>query len=92
MVIHIMFNDLPRNCNSYAQYINRIEEIIIKDLKKEYPDLSIDERNTVWDILLEIYAEKQDINIIFVHLMLYRIFNFINWKVSFLHQNQTERG
>ena len=32
-----------------------------------------------------------DINI-FVHLMLYRIFNFINWKVSFLHQNQTERG
>lgn len=33
MVIHIMFNDLPRNCNSYEQYINRIEEIIIKDLK-----------------------------------------------------------
>lgn len=66
MVIHIMFNDLPRNCNSYEQYINRIEEIIIKDLKKEYPDLSIDEQNTVWDILLEIYAEKQDVNIIFV--------------------------
>ena len=65
-VIHIMFSDLPRNCISYAQYINRIEEIIIKDLKKEYPDISIDEHNTVWDILLEIYAEKQDINIVFV--------------------------
>lgn len=66
MVIHIMFNDLPRNCSSYAQYIARIEEILIKDLKKEYPDLSIDEQNTVWDILLEIYAERQDVNIIFV--------------------------
>ena len=31
-------------------------------------------------------------NAIFVHLMLYRIFNFINWKVSVLCQNQTERG
>lgn len=65
-VIHIMFNDLPRNCNSYAKYINRIEEIMIKDLKKEYPDISIDEGNTVWDILLEIYAEMQDVNIVFV--------------------------
>jgi len=65
-VIHIMFHDLPRNCNSYVQYINRIEEIIIKDLKKEYPGIEIDERNTVWDILLEIYDEKPDVNIIFV--------------------------
>lgn len=65
-VIHIMFNDLPRNCNSYKQYIDRIEEILIKDLKKEYPDMPIDDQNAVWDTLLEIYAEKQDINIVFV--------------------------
>lgn len=65
-VIHIMFNDLPRNCNSYKQYVDRIEEILIKDLKKEYPDMPIDDQNAVWDTLLEIYAEKQDINIVFV--------------------------
>ena len=65
-VIHIMFNDLPRNCNSYKQYIDRIEETLIKDLKKEYPDMPIDDQNAVWDTLLEIYAEKQDINIVFV--------------------------
>ena len=65
-VIHIMFNDLPRNCNSYKQYIDRIEETLIKDLKKEYPDMPIDDQNALWDTLLEIYAEKQDINIVFV--------------------------
>ena len=65
-VIHIMFNDLPRNCNSYKQYIDRIEETLIRDLKKEYPDMPIDDQNAVWDTLLEIYAEKQDINIVFV--------------------------
>lgn len=65
-VIHIMFNDLPRNCNSYKQYIDRIEETLIKDLKKEYPDMPIDDQNAVWDTLLEIYAEKQDIDIVFV--------------------------
>ena len=61
-----MFNDLPRNCNSYKQYIDRIEETLIRDLKKEYPDMPIDDQNAVWDTLLEIYAEKQDINIVFV--------------------------
>lgn len=65
-VVHIMFNDLPRECNSYKQYISRIERIIIKDLKKEYSNISIDEDSTIWDILLEIYAENQDVNIIFV--------------------------
>ena len=65
-VIHILLNDLPRDCNSYRQYINRIEKTLIKDLKKEYPDVSIDDQCAVWDILLEIYEEKQDVNIIFV--------------------------
>ena len=33
-VIHITFNDLPRKCNSYEQYIDRIEDLLIEDLKK----------------------------------------------------------
>lgn len=34
-VVHISFNDVPRNCNTYAQYISRIEERLFKDIKKE---------------------------------------------------------
>ena len=65
-VIHIMFNDVPRKCNSYEQYIDRIEEVLINDLKKEYPDLSINEQQAIWDILLGIHAEKQEDKFIFV--------------------------
>lgn len=65
-VIHIMFNDLPRKCHSYEQYIDRIEEWLINDLKKEYPDLAINETHAIWDILLEIHAEKQEEKFIFV--------------------------
>ncbi|MGN0404000.1 MAG: AAA family ATPase [Bariatricus sp.] len=65
-VIHIMFNDLPRKCNSYEQYIDRIEGLLINDIKKEYPDLYINEEYAIWDILLEINAEKQDEKFIFV--------------------------
>ena len=60
-VIHIMFNDLPRNCNSYKQYIDRIEETLIRDLKKEYPDMPIDDQNAVWDTLLEMSQEHYTI-------------------------------
>lgn len=65
-VIHLMFNDVPRKCDSYEQYIDRIETILINDLKKEYPDMIIDERQAVWDILLEIHAERPEEKIIFV--------------------------
>ncbi len=65
-VIHITFNDLPRKCSSYEQYIDRIEEWLINDLKKEYPDLLINEQHAIWDILLEIHAEKQEEKFIFV--------------------------
>lgn len=65
-VIHIMFNDLPRKCNSYEAYIGRIEDVLIKDLKKEYPDLLINTQEAIWDILLEVHAEKQEQKFIFV--------------------------
>lgn len=65
-VIHITFNDLPRKCNSYEQYIDRIEGLLIEDLKKEYPDLSINEQYALWDILLGIHADKQEEKFIFV--------------------------
>lgn len=42
-VIHISFNKLPRQCDSYREYINRIERILIKDLKEAYPEVEVDE-------------------------------------------------
>ena len=65
-VVHITFNDLTRRCNSYEQYIDRIEEILITDLKREYPDILINEQQALWDILLEIHAEKPEEKFIFV--------------------------
>ena len=65
-VIHISFNDLPRRCNSYEQYIERIEEFLVNDLKKEYPDMEINEQYAIWDILLGIHSEKPDEKFIFV--------------------------
>lgn len=65
-VIHITFNDLPRKCTFYEQYIDRIEKWLIKDLKKEYPDFVIDESQAIWDILSEIHTENAEEKFIFV--------------------------
>lgn len=75
-VIHISFNDLPKRCKSYEEYIERIENRLIKDICLEYPDIEISEDEAVWDILNEIYA--YDINARF-------IFVFDEWDFIF-HQ------
>jgi len=36
-VVHISFNDMPKKCASYEQYIERVERRLIKDLRIEYP-------------------------------------------------------
>lgn len=65
-VIHIMLNDVPKKCSSYEKYIDRIEKMLVNDLKKEYPDFSIDEDMALWDILLAIHAENTTERFIFV--------------------------
>ena len=32
---------MPRECDSYTDYIDRIETNLIRDLKKEYPEIEI---------------------------------------------------
>lgn len=66
LVVHISFSDLPRQCSSYNDYINRIEQYLIKDLQKEYPDADIDEKGAVWDAFLEVYAADPSAQFIFV--------------------------
>ncbi len=54
-LIHIMFNELPRDCTTYQQYINRIQTRLIRDLMKAYPDAAIETDDAVWDALQSIF-------------------------------------
>lgn len=54
-VIHIMFNELPRDCKSYEPYISRIERRFINDLRKYYPDAEIENDDALWDALTNVY-------------------------------------
>ena len=57
-VIRISLNELPRRCKTYDQYIDRVETLLITDLKESYPDVLIRDDEAVWDILSRIHAEK----------------------------------
>lgn len=64
-VISITFNEVPKNCKSYEQYISRIEKLLAKDLMDAYPVYHMDPDDAVWDILSEIF-ENEDAKFIFV--------------------------
>lgn len=65
-VIHISFNEVPKRCGNYEQYIDRIESRLIRDLKMSYPDAEINENDAVWDILTDIYTKNDNLRFIFV--------------------------
>ncbi len=65
-VIYISLNELPRKCESYDQYISRIENRLIQDLIEAYPDCRIGEEDAVWDVLLEIFSTTGKEKFIFV--------------------------
>lgn len=64
-VITISFNELPRNCQSYTQYIDRIQNGLIRDLVDIYPVCKERENDAVWDILKYLY-ETEEARFIFV--------------------------
>lgn len=76
-VIHISFNELGGQCNTYRQYIERIQKRLLRDLKKKYPEIQPGEEESVSDYLLDIYAEDDQARFIFV---------FDEWDFIF-HQN-----
>lgn len=65
-VISISFNDISGDCTSYKDYIKRIEKKLIKDLRRAFPDIELDDEEYVVDVLTEIYEEKDDAKFIFV--------------------------
>lgn len=65
-VIQISFNDVPRNCSSYIQYIDRIEKRLLKDLQMEYPEVEFDSEDAVWDSFMMLYMVHPEIQFVFV--------------------------
>lgn len=81
-VIFISFNELPRKCNSYEQYIERIENRLIGDLMKAYPEADIHEEDAVWDALGSVYNAYDSKRFIFV---------FDEWDFIFHRDFVTEK-
>jgi hypothetical protein len=45
---------------SYRQYIERIEKRLIRDLINEFPDSEINPDDAIWDILTDLYEDKDE--------------------------------
>lgn len=56
-VIRIDFSKMPRNCDSYTQYIECIEALLIEDVKEAFPQVKINEADAVGDILESVFVQ-----------------------------------
>lgn len=56
-VIRIDFSKMPRNCDSYTKYIERIEALLIEDVKEAFPQVKINEADAVGDILESVFVQ-----------------------------------
>ncbi len=65
-VIHIMFNEKPDECRSYADYISRIRNILLDDLVNKYKDIRINETDAIWDVLRKVYEYAGGERFIFI--------------------------
>lgn len=65
-VIYIALNEIPDECRTYEQYISRIKQRILNDLKRDYPDADIDDPCAVWDALNNIFELEEEVRFIFV--------------------------
>lgn len=65
-VVFISFNELPRKCRNYEQYIERIEDRLLRDLAQAYPKADIREEDAVWDAFLSVYQAYDSKKFIFV--------------------------
>lgn len=65
-VISIDFSKMPKDCDSYTDYIDRIETNLIRDLRKEYPQIEIYEDDSAADVLETIFEECDQQRFVFV--------------------------
>ena len=65
-VIFISLNEMPRKCENYEQYIDRIETRMLGDLMKMYPKADISEGDALWDAFTLVYDAYDSTQFIFV--------------------------
>ncbi len=65
-VIHIMFNETPNECRTYAQYISRIQKRLLGDLIREFPNARIEKDDSLWDAFNNIIEYGNGEKFIFV--------------------------
>lgn len=65
-VIYITFNEMPNECRTYRQYISRIEKRLLADLTRKFPSACIEDVDSLWDALNNIYELEEEIKFIFV--------------------------
>ena len=65
-IIYIDFSETPKNCQTYLQYISRIQDGLYRDLAETYPELHLNGEKGVWDNLSEIFEKKNKQKFIFV--------------------------
>ncbi len=56
-IVYIDFSRIPKDCSSFRQYMNRIQDGISQDLKEEYPDLELNSDQAVWDLFQDVYQK-----------------------------------
>lgn len=56
-VIYVDFSRMPKDCVTYGQYIDRIQNGIMEDLMFVYTGINIRSSDSVWDALHKIYEE-----------------------------------
>lgn len=64
-IIYVDFSRVAKDCFSFSQYMNRIQDGISKDLIETYQELKVDLTFAVWDIL-SIVLEKTGDTFIFI--------------------------
>lgn len=65
-VIYIAFNEIPKDCKNYQQYIDRIQERLLSDLRQKFTNVKLDKDIALWDAFNNIYELEYEIDFIFV--------------------------
>ena len=50
-MIYIDFSEMPRECQNYQEYIDRVQDGLVRDIQEAYPEIVIETNVAVWDIL-----------------------------------------
>lgn len=59
-VVYIDFSEIPRDCKTYKEYIDRIENGILKDLRESYSELEFEENIALWDAFAQIFDKTKN--------------------------------